>query len=212
MSSSSSVRPAVGGAGSAAPASVAAAGAGARAHTVASLFDLGRTGDWETVRSALHSKDAPAALPGQCARFVDPSSKRTLLHLAAETGHEKAARMFVRYGAKLAARDEQGHSPAEVAELKGFTALKDLLEKWGPLKSVWAPVEDPLLWASSNKWLDAQPKKVAKRAFSVAYAGGQVDIPEGGSYYPDSAGRPLVGWSGSYDPPRDMDGDSVFDP
>lgn len=120
--------------------------------------------------------------------------------------------MIVKFGAKIGALDEQGRTAADTAASKGFASLKELLEKWGPLRSVWAPVDDPLLWASSNKWLDAQPKKVATKAFSVAYAGGQVDIPEGGSYYPDSAGRPLVGWSGSYDPPRDMDGESVFDP
>lgn len=205
-----------GGAGASASAALArpgaAAGPGGPAHSAESVFELGKASDWVRVRAILKAADVSPAFPGQCARYVDPTTKRTLLHLAADSGHEKAAGMCVRLGASLDAVDEQGNTAAATAGAKGFAELKELLDKWGPLKSVWRPVADPLLWASSNRWSDRQPKRKARRAFSVAYAGGSVDIPEGGSYYPDSAGRPLVGWSGSYDPPRDMDGEPVFEP
>jgi hypothetical protein len=43
----------------------------------------------------------------------------------------------------------------------------------------------------------------------VAYAGCVVTIPQGSTYYVDSFGRVLIGWSGSHNPPCGMDGESM---
>ncbi len=181
-------------------------------HSPQRIFALAAAGSWDAVRALLlGGGGCPPALPGQCARYRDAASGRTLLHVAAAAGHAKAAGMCVRMGAALDAPDAQGRRPIDVAVECEFLELGAQLGRWREVGGLWRPVADPLLWASSNQWGDRQPRRAATRALSVAYAGGVVDIPVGGHYWPDSAGRPLVGGNGSYDPPGDMDGESMVD-
>jgi hypothetical protein len=44
---------------------------------------------------------------------------------------------------------------------------------------------------------------------AVAYGGAVISIPKGAVYYADSFGRVLIGWHGTYSPPRGMDGEPM---
>jgi O-acetyl-ADP-ribose deacetylase (regulator of RNase III) len=73
-------------------------------------------------------------------------------------------------------------------------------------RSAAAPVK---LLPCSRKFSEAT-EAIATTPLAISYAGGVVDIPAGARYYTDAAGVALIGWCGSYDPPGDMDGESVL--
>jgi uncharacterized protein len=62
--------------------------------------------------------------------------------------------------------------------------------------------------SSSHKWSDAI-KKVADQNIVVQYAGSFVAIDKGDVYYEDNSGNVLIGWHGTYNPPTDMDGNTL---
>lgn len=61
---------------------------------------------------------------------------------------------------------------------------------------------------SSSSWSEAR-KRAAQTEVCVEYVGVEIKIPAGESYYVDKKGSVLVGWHGSYNPPRGMDGRSL---
>lgn len=70
--------------------------------------------------------------------------------------------------------------------------------------SLWGPSEaDPSLVSSSSRWNEAEVRQ-ASETIRVAYAGAAVTIKPGERYFVDSDGGVLVGWHGTYNPPRDM--------
>jgi hypothetical protein len=73
-------------------------------------------------------------------------------------------------------------------------------------RSAAAPLK---LLPCSRKFSEAT-EVTAKSPLAISYAGGVVDIPAGARYYTDAAGVALIGWCGSYDPPGDMDGESMI--
>ena len=74
---------------------------------------------------------------------------------------------------------------------------------------LWAPpAADSGLRAASKNWREASAQ-IATEEFKVAYAGGIVTVAKDATYYVDSKGRVLIGWHGSYNPPRNMNGDPI---
>lgn len=101
-------------------------------------------------------------------------------------------------------------TPADVAEQHGYHGLASFLRKASIGKQgLWQPPVDPDVLPSSNRWKEAKEES-AETELLVAYGGGVVKIPKGGRYFSDSLGRVLVGWHGTFNPPRDMDGESIL--
>ncbi|WP_321387758.1 hypothetical protein [uncultured Enterococcus sp.] len=79
------------------------------------------------------------------------------------------------------------------------------------LTGLWTPPANGSgLRAASNKW-DEAIERVVIESFKVAYGGGIVTIDKGSTYYEDVKGRVLIGWHGTYNPPRDMAGYSAIE-
>ena len=165
------------------------------------LYELAKSGQWDKVLRAFDEEPRVAA---KCSRYRRGSSGWTFLHQAAYSGHEGAARGLIRMGASLTARSTEGQTPADVANTRHHEALGRLLEAAAQTGAhLWEAHPDPGLLPSSNAW-DEQRERRAEREMKVAYAGGVVVIPPGARYFADSFERVVVGWHGSYDPPRGM--------
>ena len=52
---------------------------------------------------------------------------RTALHDAASSGQEAACKVLLKHNASLSTRDHEGHSPADLAQLKDLPGLEKLL-------------------------------------------------------------------------------------
>jgi len=77
------------------------------------------------------------------------------------------------------------------------------------MKGLWRHTKRKLL-PSSNLY-DEAVRRVADHEMEVQYGGGVVHIKPFDHYYTDSAGRVLVGWHGTYNPPCGMGGDPIID-
>lgn len=174
---------------------------------VEQMYGLAKAGSWSVVRAAW-AKDEALAMA--CARYVRTGSGWTFLHQAAYFGVEPACRDLVRVGADLAARAKDGARPADVAAAHGSPAISAFLAHAIVDGDLWQPSPDAALYPSSPFWDQASERR-SVRAMAVAYGGGVVRIGVGARHYVDSAERTLVGWHGTFDPPRGMDGEALID-
>ena len=171
-------------------------------------YGLAKAGRWHTL---LERWGHSPVLARRCSRYLNPSSGWTFLHQAAYFGHEKASRLLIAGGAVIDVTGKDGRQPVDVAEQKGHKALAALLRKYATGRaSSWCPPIDPDVLPSSSCWEEAQMVKAAFD-FYIAYGGSGIRIPKGSTYYVDSMDRVLVGWHGTFDPPCDMDGESLVD-
>ncbi|MFT3914883.1 MAG: hypothetical protein QM704_12450 [Anaeromyxobacteraceae bacterium] len=171
------------------------------------LYELAKAGNWSRVLAALAGERELAA---SCSRYRRASSGWTFLHQAAYSGHEDAARAFIRLGASATARAKDGETPEAVAERQGHRDLSRLLRNAAQTAdSSWEAPADPALLPSSCAW-EGSARRTAARELRVAYAGAVIVIPPGARYHVDSFERVLVGWHGTYDPPSGMDGESMI--
>lgn len=122
--------------------------------------------------------------------------------LVAYTADEQEALKQVFAEANSKSAPSAADAPACAAASGGSAGMKST--SMG--RSAAAPTK---LLPCSRKFSEAT-EAVAKSPLAVSYAGGVVDIPAGSRYYTDAAGVALIGWCGSYDPPGDMDGESVL--
>jgi hypothetical protein len=174
---------------------------------ITELYAYAKTGNWTKVLAA---RAGERELAASCSRYVKPSSGWTFLHQAAYFGHEDAARALVRLGASTTRRSKDRETPADVAERQGHKQLARLLRTAArTADSSWEAPADPTLLPSSCAWSEGT-ERTAVRELRVAYAGGVVAIPPKATYYVDSFGRVLIGWHGTYDPPRGMDGEPMI--
>ncbi len=176
-------------------------------QAVERTYEAARRGDWENILSAWRAAPDVAR---ECSRYQDPSSGWTFLHRAAFFGHEAACRELIRLGAAVAAPSRMRLSAADVADERGYSALATLLRRAsdGAVTLYTAP-GDPELLPCSCLVGEAKERR-AEEDMRVAYAGGIVHIKAGERYFVDSFERTLVGWHGTYDPPRGMDGEPIF--
>lgn len=170
------------------------------------LYALARSGEWIEVLAQLARASKTSA---QCARYVRDTSGWTFLHQAAYFGREDAVRALIAAGASLASASKGGEVAADIAAKRGFTHLARLLLSAAESgRQLWSPSPDPHLLPSSSAWAEASERR-ATDTMNVGYAGGMVVIPRGSRYFVDTFERVLVGWHGSYDPPRGMDDESL---
>jgi hypothetical protein len=194
----------------------AAAGAGATAAAVARVYELGKDGRWDAVRRAF-AEEPTGALAGAAVRWAKPTSTWTLLHQAAYWGDAAAVRLCVKYGATIDAADREGRTPAAVAAGRGHDDVAALLLRLGESGGggggggAWsAPSPDPLVRPWGRRRDSTVRERRASRAFLVSYGGGRVPVPAGARYYVDEGDRAIVGWHGTFDPPRGMDGEPLI--
>jgi uncharacterized protein len=173
---------------------------------VEALYEQAKSGEWENVWLALAGE---RELASACSRHAKRSSGWTFLHQAAHADSEAAVRVFVRLGASLEARSNDNESPCDVAENRGHGSLAALLRHAAASAvSLWEPRSEPERLPCSCAWQEST-ERTAWRELCVGYGGGTVIIPEGSRYFVDSFERTLVGWHGSFNPPRGMDGEPM---
>ena len=174
---------------------------------VVDAYGQARNGEWDRVLSEW--SEFPL-LARRCSRYRKESSGWTFLHQAAYAGNEEACRALVRLGAAVGQPCLEGKAAMDVSQERGHAAVAALLRRaLLDERSPWATAVDPDLRPSSGSWREAVECR-ASEAFLVFYAKGVVRIPTGARYFSDSFGRILVGWHGTYDPPRGMDGESTL--
>jgi hypothetical protein len=174
--------------------------------TSADIYSLGKAGSWNKVKNIFQHNEK---LAGLSVRHVKISSGWSLLHQAVYWGDSDAVAKCLKYGADLSLVGKDSKTPGRVAFDRGFFELSERMES-SILNSVWKPVTDSTLRACSNRWSQKR-RRIAAKDFLVGYGGGVVEIKKGEEHYVDDWGRVLVGWHGSTNPPRDMDGDNVFE-
>jgi hypothetical protein len=174
----------------------------------ATLYEMGKQDQWGAVLSAWKSDQK---LGQWCAHYAKPTSGWTFLHQAAFFGNEPVIKELIRFGASTVLQAKDGLAPVDVASSRGNESAAMVLthatQGIGPL---WAAPGDWLTLPSSCLWGEASPRR-ASQDMSVSYGGGVVHIREGDAYFVDSFDRILVGWHGTYDPPRGMDTESMID-
>jgi hypothetical protein len=182
---------------------------------VEALYTVAKSGNWEGIWIALAGEQELAAA---CSRYAKPSSGWTFLHQAAYFGNESAARVLIGLGAEVDPRDDGQSAPAakapptasEVARGRGHHPLADLLVRavHGG-RGLWRPPTRADLLPSSSAWSEHVERR-SWRELRVGYGGSCVVVPAGHPHFVDSFGRVLVGWHGTFDPPSNMNGDSLF--
>lgn len=171
-------------------------------------YEAAKAGHWDRL---LKDWEESPVLANRCSRFVKSGSMWTFLHQAAYFGNKRACRELIARGASVDALTHDGLLPSDVATSKNHSALAEFLRNASMgRESLWHPPSDPDVLPSSDRWNEATQAIAASLMF-VSYAGGLVKIPTRSQYFTDSLGRVLVGWHGTYDPPRDMDGRSCLD-
>jgi len=170
-------------------------------------YTTAQLGDWTGVL-ALWREDERLAL--LCAHYVEPASGWTFLHQAAFFGAAPVCRELIRLGANVDALARDGQTPETVATCRGHDQVASLLAEATLPGQLWRPPADANFWPSSCRWEEATECR-AGEDMVVSYGGGKVPIPAGERYFVDSFGRVLVGWHGTFDPPRGMDGCSMLD-
>lgn len=170
--------------------------------------EAAKSGQWDRLLSEWERSDV---LAGRCSRHAEPGSSWSFLHQAARCGHARACRALIARGAFVDALSHDSRTPADVAGQNGHHELAAFLRDASIGRdSLWAPQTDPDLHPASNWWREATPAK-ADVNMKVGYGGGVVRIRKGEPYFTDALGRVLVGWHGTFNPPRGMDGDSMIE-
>lgn len=176
---------------------------------IAQAYEMAKSGHWGRLLSDWASSPV---LANRCSRYQKVGSRWTFLHQAAYFGNEEACRTLISRGAAIDALTHDARSPAEVARQQGHDGLAKLLQDASTgVDSLWSPPIDPDVLPSSNRWSEATRATASMELF-VAYGGGLIRIPKGAAYFVDSLSRVLVGWHGTFHPPRGMDGESMLSP
>lgn len=174
---------------------------------ITQAYEQAKAGNWENLRADW--KDCQI-LARRCSRFQKEGSGWTFLHQAAYFGNELACLDLIALGADAGIVTSQGKTAAEISAERGYPALAARLQRARlDCESLWIPSTDPDLRPSSNMWQEAA-ERWSTELILVAYAGGVVKIPKETKYYVDSLERILVGWHGSFNPPCDMDGQTLI--
>lgn len=170
-------------------------------------YEAAKSGYWDRLLSDWSHSDV---LANRCSRYTKPISSWSFLHQAAYFGHEEACRVLISRGASTDGTTHDSRTPGDVAEQRGHHELAAFLRAASiGRNTLWATPLDPDVRPSSNRWSEAK-QAVANTELFVAYGGGIVRIPKGRTFYTDSLSRILVGWHGTFNPPSDMDGDSML--
>lgn len=175
----------------------------------ADLLALAQGGNW---RAVVETCSTDTLFCSTVSRHAVPGTGWTLLHQACQDGSFEGARMCISHGAAVSATakvETEEVTPDVLAERAGHADLATKV-RGARAGSLWAPVADPTLLPSSSAWRQAS-ERTAKEAMTVAYGGGSVNIPVGGTYYVDDWDRVLVGWHGTFNPPCGMDGESMIE-
>jgi hypothetical protein len=170
------------------------------------VFQLAKTGEWGALYEATKSS---LVLAGKVARFIDESGW-SALHHAAAFGDENAVAWCLRHGTSLGLLTNDSKLAQDIATDRGHIELANRLASAAP-GAGWEPTDNPEFLAASSLWGEARKVK-ANQFLRVCYSGRLIDIPPGNIHYTDSWGRILVGWHGSFSPPRGMDGESMIAP
>lgn len=109
------------------------------------LFELAARRQWDAVQRSLAANPHTARC---CAHHVQKSSGWSLLHHAASSGNEAAARQLIRHGANPVLVSKADGTPADVADETGHGALAALL-RGAAMDGDWAPPASPSHWPSS---------------------------------------------------------------
>ncbi|UDF37059.1 UNVERIFIED_ORG: hypothetical protein LHJ69_08330 [Shinella sp. XGS7] len=177
-------------------------------NTIEAAYQTAKSGNWDRL---LAEWESSPVLAKRCSRYVKPGSSWSFLHQAAYSDNEQACRLLISLGASTEARTHDCLTPAEVATQKGHHKLAAFLSGASTGKdTLWKPPVDPDVLPSSNQWSEATEARASAELF-VAYGGGLVRVPKGSPYFTDSLARVLVGWHGTFNPPRGMDGESMLE-
>lgn len=170
-------------------------------------YEAAKAGEWEILLADWRNYPV---LARRCSRYIKQSSQWTFLHQAAYLGNELACRELIKLGASVDSLTHDSFTAADTAEKRGHHELAEFLRRASTGQdSLWAPPVDPDVCPSSNRWDEAKQAR-SDCHLLVAYGGGLVKIPKDTTYFVDSLGRVLVGWHGTFNPPCDMDGDSMI--
>lgn len=170
-------------------------------------YEAAKAGKWEILLADWQNS---LVLARRCSRYIKQSSQWTFLHQAAYFGNELACRELIKLGASVDSLTHESCTAADIAEKCGHHELAEFLRRALMAQdSLWAPPIDPDVSPSSNRWHEAKQVR-SDCHLLVAYGGGLVQIPKDTTYFVDSLGRVLIGWHGTFDPPCDMDGDSMI--
>ncbi|WP_429611606.1 ankyrin repeat domain-containing protein [Variovorax sp. W2I14] len=172
---------------------------------VAQAYEDAKAGRWAELLDVWAT--SPILL-ARCSRYSKPSSSWTFLHQAAHFGNEPGCKVLIGKGANLEARDKKSRTPADVAKQQGHLEVERLLRA-AEVDRLWEPSSDPDVLPSSSRWREATAT-LASTDIYVAYGGATVRIPMGTPHFIDSLSRILVGWHGTFNPPRGMDGESML--
>jgi hypothetical protein len=172
---------------------------------VEDAYETAKAGSWGEL---LEEWANSPVLLSRCSRFIKSGSSWTFLHQAAYFGHDRACRVLLGRGANVGARSKDLRTPADVATQRGHVAVGELLRA-AAIDELWEPSLDPDVLPSSNRWGEAT-QAMSNTDVYVAYGGATIKIPKGTTHFVDSLSRILVGWHGTFDPPRGMDAESLL--
>lgn len=177
-----------------------------RARAAEELYPEAKACNWEVLLKAWRDDQ----LLGQvCSHYVNPSWGWTFLHQAAFCDAEDAACELIRLGASVDAEAKGGQRPFDVADARGYSGIAALLTNAAISHHLWAAPTDSRMLPSSNLW-NEWSKRLAERDMCVCYDGQGINIRKGEAYFVDTFGRVLVGWRGSYNPPRGMNANPMI--
>lgn len=170
-------------------------------------YETAKSGHWDRLLSEWAASNT---LVAGCSRYTKPGSSWSFLHQAAYFGNQQACLALIGQGASTEVLTHDSRTPAEVAEHRGHHELAAFLRNASMGRgTLWAPSMDPDTLPSSNRWKEATQTQ-ADAGLLVAYGGGLVKIAKGTPHFVDALGRVLVGWHGTFNPPRGMDGESML--
>jgi hypothetical protein len=161
------------------------------------LYALAKSGHFDKIAAAFATDFTQACT---AVRFVKPSSGWTILHQAAYWNSRAGATSAIAFGADVSHRNNEGHTAGDVARSKGFNELAEWIDSASE-DHLWTVPAKPIRPSSLR---EVKASAIADRDFDVGYAGGVVHVRKGNKYYVDAYGRVLVGWHGSFSPPRGM--------
>lgn len=170
-------------------------------------YEQAKKGAWDRVLTEWSECNVIAK---RCSRYQKETSGWSFLHQAAYFGNIEACNELIRLGASPSKLTYDRKTPAVIAEQKGFSTLAALLKRAEfENDSLWITSSDPDLLPSSCLWSEAIEKR-STETMLIAYAADVIKIPVNSQYYTDSLNRILIGWHGTYNPPCDMDGQSML--
>lgn len=175
------------------------------------IYRSGKNGKWDEVVSFLTSNTI--SVVDAIILYRNSTSGYTLLHQAAWWGNEDAVKLILRFvsGRQSEVRCNNGKLAVDVAREKGHDNVAKILATHLRFERIKA---EPSIWGlgkivpSSRAWEESR-KTTAEDNLQVMYAGALISIKKGKTIYRDSANNILVGWHGTYSPPRGMDGEPM---